>query len=58
MSDWTPKTLWNRVRRTFHGWMDAEDPDAEVDEAAMMFNLLFVAPVFLAFVMLARRTLS
>lgn len=56
MSDWSPKTLWERVLQAFEGWMDAGgDPDAEVDEASVAFFLVFVAPIFLAFVMLVRR---
>jgi hypothetical protein len=54
MSDWSPKSLWERVLQAFEGWMDA-DGDAEVDEASVAFFLLFIAPVFLAFVMLVRR---
>src|SRR5207248_551699 len=34
MSDWSPKSLWDRMRRTVEGWMD---PDAEVDEADGFF---------------------
>lgn len=52
MSDWSPKSLWDRMRRTLEGWMDR---DAEVDEAAMFFYLAYVAPIFLAFVLLVRR---
>ena len=52
MSDWTPRTLWDRLRRTFEGWMDG---DGDVDEASVAFHLVFVAPVFLAFVLLVRR---
>ena len=56
MSDWSPKTLWERVLHAIEGWTDAGgDPDAEVDEASVAFFLLFAAPVFLAFVMLVRR---
>ena len=54
MSDGSPKTLWERVLQAFEGWMDAGG-DAEVDEASVAFFLLFVAPVFLVFVMLVRR---
>ena len=50
MSDWSPKTLWDRVRQALEG--DAEN---EVDEAEVMSFLLFVAPMFLAFVLLVRR---
>ena len=52
MSDWSPKSLWDRLCRTFDGWMD---PDAEVDEASLAFILAFVAPLFLAFVFLVHR---
>jgi hypothetical protein len=52
MSDWSPKSFWDRVRRTVAGWMDLE---AEVDEASLAFHLLFLAPVFVAFVLLVRR---
>lgn len=52
MSDRSPESLWDRMRRTFDGWID---PDAEVDEASMLFHLLFVFPVLLVFVLLVRR---
>lgn len=52
MSDRTPQSLWERLRRAFEGWMG---PDAEVDEASVLFHLVFVAPLFLAFVLLVRR---
>jgi hypothetical protein len=52
MSDRSPKSLWDRVRRRLEGWMD---PDAEADEAELAFHLLFAAPVLLAFVILVRR---
>jgi hypothetical protein len=52
MSDWSPKSLWDRVRRTMEGWMD---PEAEADDEELAFNLLYLAPVFLAFVLLVRR---
>ena len=50
MSDWSPKTLWERVRQALEG-----DAESEVDEASLMSLLLFVAPMFLAFVILVRR---
>ena len=50
MSDWSPKSLWDRVRQALEG-----DADSEVDEASMMSMLLFAAPMFLAFVILVRR---
>jgi hypothetical protein len=52
MSESSPKSLWDRVRRTVAAWMD---PEAEVDDAEVAFNLLFIAPMFLAFVLLLRR---
>ena len=51
MSDWSPKSVWDRVRRTLDGWRE----DGEADEADVLFLLMFVAPVFFAFVMLVRR---
>ena len=50
MSAWKPKDLWERVLRA----VEAED-DEGVDDATLMSHLLFIAPVFLAFVMLVRR---
>jgi len=50
MSDWSPKTFWDRVRQALEA-----DPDSEVDEASLISLLFFVAPVFLAFVVLVRR---
>lgn len=56
MSDYGPKTLWERVLQAFEGWICGDgDGDAEVDEASVAFFLIFVAPIFLAFVMLVRR---
>jgi hypothetical protein len=52
MSDWSPKSAWDRMMRTLEGWMDG---DAEVDEASMLFYLLFVLPVLLALVLQVRR---
>jgi len=52
MSDWSPKSLWDRMMRTLEGWMD---PDAEVDEASMSFYLLFVLPILIVFVFQVRR---
>jgi hypothetical protein len=49
MSDWSPKTLWDRVRQALEG------DESEVDEASLMSLLLFAAPMFLAFVILVRR---
>ena len=56
MSDRTPKTVWERVLRAFEGWMYGDgEGEAEADDGSIAFFLLFVAPVFLAFVMLVRR---
>jgi hypothetical protein len=52
MSDWSPKSLWDRMRRTVAGWMDGA---TEVDEADLLSHLMFVAPLFITFVLLARR---
>jgi len=52
MSDWSPKSLWDRMRRTLEGWMD---PEAEVDEASVLFYLTFVAPLLITFVYAVRR---
>jgi hypothetical protein len=52
MSDWSPKSLWDRMRRTLEGWID---PDVEVDEASLHFHLLFVFPILIVFVLLTRR---
>lgn len=52
MSDWSPKSLWDRMVRTLEGWMD---PDAEVDEASMLFDLLFIVPVLIVFALQVRR---
>ena len=49
MSD-SPKTLWERVRQALEG-----DADGEVDEGMLASFLFFVAPMFLAFVILVRR---
>jgi hypothetical protein len=51
MSDWSPKSVWERVRRAIDGWME----EGEADHADVMFLLLFLAPVFLAFVVMLRR---
>ena len=52
MSDWSPESLWDRLRRTFEGWMDA---DVDVDEPTLAFNIFFALPFFIAIVMLMRR---
>jgi len=49
----SPKSLWERLRRALDGWMDREA--SEADDAELMLNLLFIAPMFLAFVLLVRR---
>ena len=54
MSDRSPKSLWDRLWRTFEGWMDSEG-EGEADEGSLAFLWLFVAPLFLAFVFLLRR---
>ena len=51
MSDWSPKSVWERVRSALDGWME----ESEADEADVAFLLLFVAPVFLAFIVMLRR---
>jgi hypothetical protein len=53
MSDGSPETLWDRLRRSVRAWIDEDD--AEVDDASLAFNLIFVAPVVLALVVLLRR---
>lgn len=53
MREDTPQSLWDRVVRTIDGWM-AGDGEG-VDESALAFNLVFIAPLVLAFVVLLRR---
>jgi hypothetical protein len=52
MSDWSPKSLWDRLRRTIE---DAMDEDADVDDASIAFHLLFIAPLFIGLVALLWR---
>lgn len=52
MSEGSPKTLWDRVRQALEGEPDGGDG---IDEGELTAFLLFVAPVFLAFVALVRR---
>lgn len=52
MNDWSPKSWWERLRRTVEGWMDE---DMETDDATAMFHLLFAAPLFIALLILIRR---
>ena len=52
MSDWSPESLWDRLRRTFEGWMDE---DIDVDDPSLAFHFFFAAPFFLAIVILLRR---
>ena len=52
MSEWSPQSLWDRLRRTWEGWMDE---DIDVDDPSILFHLLFATPFLIAFVILARR---
>ena len=52
MNDWSPKSWWERLRRTVEGWMDE---DMEADDGSMLFHFLFVAPLLIAFLFLIRR---
>lgn len=55
MREDTPQSLWDRVVRTLDGWMAGDGDDEGVDESALAFYLVFIAPLFLAFVLLLRR---
>ena len=52
MSDWSPESLWERLRRALEGWMDEE---IDADDPSVLFHLLFLAPLLIAMVILARR---
>jgi len=52
MSDWSPKSLWDRLRRTIE---DAMDEEADVDDTSILFHLLFVAPLFIGLIAVFRR---
>jgi hypothetical protein len=52
MSEETPRSLWDRVLRALDGWIGE---DGGVDESTLAFHLVFIAPIFLALVLLARR---
>ncbi len=47
-----PESLWDRLMRRLDG---SRDEDHEVDESIVSFHLLFIVPILLVFVMLARR---
>jgi len=57
MRDWDPKSLWDEVRRAFHGWIDEEDDEGEqAQDPSFVFHLLFTAPLLLGlFAMMTRR---
>lgn len=51
MSDWSPESLWDRLRRAVEGWLDE---DIDIDDPSIVFHLFFAAPLFLAIVILMR----
>ena len=51
MSDWSPESLWDRLRRALEGWLDE---DIDVDDPSLAFHLFFIAPLLLAVVILMR----
>lgn len=54
MTDGTPQSLWDRVMRKLDGWIGAGD-EGGMDEGAVASYLVFIAPLFVAFVLLLRR---
>jgi hypothetical protein len=52
MKDWSPRTIWHRVRETLESLLGAEAGD---DEPELMFHLAFTVPFVLAIVMMLRR---
>jgi hypothetical protein len=52
MREESPQSLWDRVMQAIDGWMGE---DGGVDESTIAFHLVFIAPIFLALVLLSRR---
>ena len=52
-----PKSLWDELRRVFHGWMEDDDGDQreQASDPSFVFHLLFTAPLLLGlFAMMTR----
>jgi hypothetical protein len=57
MRNWNPKSLWDELKRAFHGWMDGDDEGEKAQDPSLMFHLLFTAPLLLGlFAMMTRHT--
>jgi hypothetical protein len=49
MRDWKPKSLWDELRRAFHGWMEDDEGEQreQASDPSLMFHLVFTAPLLL-----------
>ena len=57
MRDWKPKTLWDELVRTVHGWIEREDEEGEqAQDPSWLFHLLFTAPLLLGLYAMARHS--
>ena len=54
MGDW--KGLWDELRRTIETWIGDADDDERSSDPTLLMHLLFTAPVVIALLALARRT--
>jgi len=57
MRDRKPKSLWDELRRAFHGWMKDDEGEhrEQASDPSFMFHVLFTAPLLLGlFAMMTR----
>jgi hypothetical protein len=55
------ESLWNQFLRAFDHWLDDErDDDGEEasEDPALMYHLMFTAPLVIGFLAIVRRTTS
>jgi hypothetical protein len=52
MKDWSPRTIWHRLREALESLLGGEAGD---DEPELLFHLAFTAPFVLAILMMLRR---
>ena len=58
MSDWNLRTAWKELRDAIHDLVSGAsegDDDEQAEDPALLFHLLFSAPLFIAVLVLARR---
>ncbi|HUP29998.1 MAG TPA: hypothetical protein VM122_07495 [Usitatibacter sp.] len=61
MKDAKQESLWNQFLRAFDHWLDGESEE-ETEEASedptLLYHLMFIAPLVIGFLAMARRTVS